>query len=63
MSKVNNLEIIVDSLQEKDLMPRVENFINKIVKNYKEIKAKVFNNDIKQLDEMFYTMFNACLER
>ena len=61
MSKVNNLEVIFDNLKEKTLMPKVARLINQISKNYKEIKNKILNNEIKDLDKMIYGMLENSL--
>ena len=61
LTKINNLEVIVDTLQDKNLVPRVQKLMKKISNNYKEIKQKVSNNDIKQLDKMIYGMLEACV--
>lgn len=61
MTKVNNLEVIIDSLQDKKLIPRVQKLIKKINKNYSDIKQKVKENKIKQLDEIIYGMLEACI--
>ena len=57
-SKMNNLEVIVDNLKEKDLLPKVNKALNSIIKNIDEIKDLVMNNDIKQLDNIVYSFIN-----
>lgn len=61
MTKINNLEVIVDSLNEKKLIPKVEKLMKQITKHYKEIKTKVINNEMKSLDEMIYGMLEASI--
>lgn len=53
-SKMNNLEVIVDNLKEKELLPKLSKIINSIISNIDEIKRLVKNNDIKSLDNMIY---------
>ena len=43
-SKINNLEIIIDSLDEKTLMPRMERLIQIIKENLEYIKDRLLNN-------------------
>ena len=57
-SKMNNLEIIVDILKEKELLPNLKRIINSILKNFDEVKELVKNNDIKTLDNMIYGVLN-----
>lgn len=53
-SKMNNLEVIVDNLKEKELLPKMTRIINTITTNFEEIKQLLKNNDIKRLDNMIY---------
>lgn len=53
-SKMNNLEVIVDNLKEKELLPKLTKIINALTNNIEEIKQLVKNNDIKTLDNMIY---------
>ncbi len=55
-SKVNNLEIIIDNLVDKELLPKVEKIVNTITKNFDEIKKHVKNNEIKYLDNIVYSV-------
>lgn len=55
-SKMNNLEIIIDNLVDKELLPKVEKIVNTITKNYEEIKNHVQNNEIKYLDNIVYSV-------
>ena len=43
-AKVNNLEIIIDSLDEKSLMPTMQRLINIIKENIEYIKNQIMNN-------------------
>lgn len=53
-SKMNNLEVIVDNLKEKELLPKLTKIINALTNNIDEIKELVKHNDIKTLDNMIY---------
>lgn len=53
-SKVNNLEVIIDNLLEKDLLPKVEKLVNLITTNMKKIKEEVKNNELTSLDNLVY---------
>ncbi len=53
-SKMNNLEVIVDNLKDKELLPKLTKIINALTNNIEEIKQLVKNNDIKTLDNMIY---------
>ena len=55
-SKMNNLEIIIDNLVDKELLPKVEKIVNTITKNFEEIKNHVQNNEIKYLDNIVYSI-------
>ena len=55
-SKMNNLEIIIDNLVDKELLPKVEKIVNNITKNFEEIKNHVQNNEIKYLDNIVYSV-------
>jgi len=56
-SKITNLEVIIDNLVEKQLLPKVEQLINKITSNYETIKNEVKNNQMKVLDNLIYQQF------
>lgn len=53
-SKMNNLEVIVDNLKDKELLPKLNKIIDSIAKDFEEIKRLVKNNDIKTLDNIIY---------
>ena len=53
-SKMTNLEVIVDNLKDKELLPKLTNIVNIIIKNIEEIKNLIRNNDIKSLDNIIY---------
>ena len=53
-SKMNNLEIILDNLSYKDLLPKVEVLIDMIKSNIEKIKKEVFNHELKSLDIIIY---------
>jgi len=54
-SKMNNLEVIVDNLKDKELLPKLNKIIESIIKDIDEIKELLKNNDIKTLDNIIYT--------
>ena len=43
-SKIDNLEIIVDSLEKKDLSEAMRDLINCIIENLDRIKNDIMNN-------------------
>ena len=49
-SKINNLEIIVDSLEKKDLSEAMRDLINCIVENLEKIKIDIMNNRSYTID-------------
>lgn len=52
-TKLANLEIIMDSLYEKDLVPRMEKLVNYFRKDYTYIKDEVINdNKTKKMDSI-----------
>ena len=53
-SKVNNLEVILDNLSYKELLPKVEVLIHMITSNIEKIKKEVFNHELKSLDIIIY---------
>ena len=53
-SKMNNLEVIIDNLVEKDLLPKVEKLVNLITSNMKTIKQEAKNNELTSLDNLVY---------
>lgn len=57
-SKMNNLEVIVDNLKDKELLPKVNKIINSIANNIEEIKKLVKEDNIKILDNIIYGVFN-----
>ena len=40
-SKMNNLEVIVDNLKEKELLPKLKKIINSLTNNFEEVKKLV----------------------
>lgn len=51
-SKLNNLETILDSLNEKKLMPSMKKLIRNINKNINQIKEEVEHNKVSILDSL-----------
>ena len=57
-SKLTNLEVIVDNLKEKELLPKLNQIVDKLNNDLKEIKELLKNNDIKTLDNIIYGALN-----
>lgn len=53
-SKINNLEVIIDNLSEKELLPKVERLIEMISNNIEKIRKEVFNHELRSLDILIY---------
>lgn len=53
-SKMNNLEVILDNLSYKELLPKVEILIDMIKSNFDKIKKEVFNHELRSLDIIIY---------
>ena len=51
---MNNLEVIVDNLKDKELLPKLTKIINSLTNNFEEVKKLVKLGDIKTLDNMIY---------
>lgn len=49
-SKLNNLEVIVGSLEKKELVPSMQNLVNKINDNLDEIKNELMGNSYSVLE-------------
>ena len=49
-SKLNNLEVIVGSLEKKELVPSMQNLVNKINDNLDEIKSELTGNSYSVLE-------------
>jgi len=49
-SKLNNLEVIVESLDKKELVPNVRGIVDKINNNMDKIKYELMNNGYSMLD-------------
>ncbi len=50
-SKVSNIELIIDSLEDKEVAPKVKDVIKYFKENFDEIKENVFSNKTKELDK------------
>lgn len=53
-SKMNNLEIIIDSLALKELLPKLEKLVDFIKNNLDEILKSFERNQTKVLDDLIY---------
>lgn len=49
-SKLNNLEVIVESLNKKELSPNLRSVIDEIINNMEKIKHELMNNGCSMLD-------------
>lgn len=57
-SKMNNLEIIIDSLSLKELLPKLEKLVDFIRENLDEIMKSFEKNQTKVLDDLIYGLIN-----
>lgn len=57
-SKLNNLEVIVESLEKKDLVPSMQNLVNKINENLEEIKNEIMDNGYSVLESIIDSSLN-----
>lgn len=57
-SKLTNLEIIIDSLEEKELLPRMEKLLQFVSNNFEAIKEQLLSNKSEYMD----TIINLLLE-
>lgn len=57
-SKLNNLEVIVESLEKKDLVPSMKNLVDKINENLDEIKNEIMNNGYSVLENIIESSLN-----
>ncbi len=56
-SKLNNLEVIVGSLEKKELSPNLKQLIDMINCNMEKIKQEIMNNGCSMLDSIIRTAF------
>lgn len=54
-AKLTNLEMILDSLDKKNLKPRMEVLVATIKNNYEMIKNALISNNLKVMDDIIYT--------
>ena len=54
-SKMTNLEVIVGTLKDKPLLPKLNNMIDEMTVNMKEIKNSLKQGNIETLDKMVYS--------
>ncbi len=50
-SKLNNLELLIDNLESKEISPKVKEIINYFKDNFDAIKEEVINNKTKKMDK------------
>lgn len=51
-SKLTNLNIIIESLEDKNLLPRMEKLVEFIKNNYDYIKDELFKDSLNSLDQV-----------
>lgn len=51
-TKLTNLEIIIDSLADKKLRPRMKRLITELKEKFSDIKKEIINNDISLLNNI-----------
>lgn len=51
-TKLTNLQIILDNLEDKKLLPNMEKLVNAVKENYDVIKEEVINNKTSELDSI-----------
>ncbi len=51
-AKISNLEVIVDSLDKKDLVPNLERIVEEIKDNFEIIKKEIMNNRLGVLESI-----------
>ncbi len=49
-TRLNNLEMIIDNLEYKEISPRVKEIINYLKENFDAIKEEVINNKTRRMD-------------
>ena len=57
-SKLNNLEIIVESLEKKELVPSMKSLVDKINENFEEIKNELMDDGYSVLENIIETSIN-----
>ena len=49
-TRVNNLQMIIDNLEDREISPRIKQVINYIKNNFDIVKADVMNNNTKDFN-------------
>lgn len=57
-SKLTNLNIIIESLEDKNLLPRMEKLVEFIKNNYDYIKDELFKDRLNSLDQVINGLLN-----
>ncbi len=56
-TKLNNLEAVISNLEKKrELLPRMEQLITMIVKNFEVIKSEILSNKLTVMDQILSTV-------
>lgn len=58
-SRLNTLEVVVNNLQDKELVPSLKTLIQSIVENFDLIKKEFFHNETNILDELLNTTIRS----
>ena len=54
-SKLNNLDVLVDNLEKKELIPDIRRIIDTIRKNIELIRKEIMNNNIQVVDSYLFS--------
>lgn len=58
-TKMTTIEIIIDSLEDKEVSPKIKDIIYYLKSNFDEIKKDVFSNKTKKLDKYVLNVLSA----
>ncbi|MEG1597093.1 MAG: hypothetical protein RR359_02330 [Bacilli bacterium] len=61
-SKISNLEIILDNLEDKNLIPSMNKVVINIKDNIKTIKTEILNNNIKTVNDIINNIYKEINE-
>ncbi len=50
-SKLNNIELLIDNLEDKEVSPKVKKIITYLKENFESIKEEVIHNKTKKMDK------------
>lgn len=58
-TKLNNLEMIIENLENKEVAPKVKEVINNVKENYEKIKEEFINNKTDSMDSIVNSVLFA----